>query len=74
MELETTVAKQCNVFGVDETIEPDTLVKKALNASMSLLDIFKFIHITDFEVDPIMTSWFWQVMVNNHCSQMTTGF
>jgi MSV199 domain len=65
------VTKKCNIFGVDETVEPDSLVKKALDASSKLLDIFKFIEVTGFELDPIMTNWFWQIMVNDRPSQMT---
>lgn len=64
--------KKCNAFGVDDTVGPCSQVKKALDASTSLLDIFKFIKVTEFELDPIMTNWFWQVMVNNQCSHLTT--
>lgn len=64
------LTKHCNIFGVDESVEPDVLVKKALDASMTLLDIFKFIDVTQFEVDPIMTNWFWQIMVNNHSTHL----
>lgn len=65
------LVKKCNIFGVDDTSEPHVLVKKALDASVSLLDIFKFIEITGFELDPIMTNWFWQIMVNDHSSHLT---
>ncbi len=47
--------KQCNIFGVQNQSEPDPLIKKALNSSIKLLDIFKFIEITNFEINPIMT-------------------
>ncbi len=40
--------KQCNIFGVQNQSEPDPLIKKALNSSIKLLDIFKFIEITNF--------------------------
>ncbi len=50
--------KQCNIFGVQNQSEPDPLIKKALNSSIKLLDIFKFIEITNFEINPIMTNWF----------------
>lgn len=69
MEMAT---KKCNIFGVDSIGEPEGVVKKALNESLSLLDIFKFIEITNFDLDPIMTNWFWQVMVNNHCGHLAT--
>ncbi len=64
--------KQCNIFGVQNQSEPDPLIKKALNSSIKLLDIFKFIEITNFEINPIMTNWFWQIMVNNHCAHVGT--
>ena len=41
--------KQCNIFGVDDTAEPDPTVKIALQSS-TLLNIFKFIEITKFEL------------------------
>ena len=47
-------------------------MEKALNSSSKLLDIFKFIEITNFEINPIMTNWFWQIMVNNHCAHVGT--
>ncbi|QMS79336.1 hypothetical protein IIV6-T1_003 [Invertebrate iridescent virus 6] len=62
--------KKCNIFGVDSIGEPEGVVKKALDESLSLLDIFKFIEITNFDLDPIMTNWFWQVMVNNHSTHL----
>ena len=63
--------KLCTIFGVEET-KTNHLVKKALDSSVVLLDIFKFIDVTKFEVDPIMTNWFWQVMVENHCAHVGT--
>ena len=68
--MELSMNKQCNIFGVDT--KPDPLITKALEFSVKLLDIFKFIEIIQFELDPIMTNWFWQVIVNNHSSQVTT--
>lgn len=70
MEL-TQIQKECNIFGVDNTLNVNPLIQKALNESVSLLNIFKFIEITEFELDPIMTNWFWQIMVNNHSSHLT---
>lgn len=50
--MELLMNKQCNIFGVQNQSEPDPLIKKALNSSIKLLDIFKFIEITNFEINP----------------------
>lgn len=49
---QTIETKKCNIFGVDEHREPDDLIKKALDASLKMLDLFKFIEIINFDLDP----------------------
>jgi hypothetical protein len=43
-------------------------IKKALGSSMVLLDIQKFMEAVKFEKDPIMTDYFWQVLVEERCT------
>jgi hypothetical protein len=50
----------------------DPRITKALNSSGSLLDILKFIEVTEFELNKVMFDYFWQVMVGNTGSHLTT--
>jgi hypothetical protein len=43
----------------------DPRITKALNSSGSLLDIFKFVEVTEFELNKVMFDYFWQVMIGN---------
>jgi hypothetical protein len=47
-------------------------INKALNKSFSLLDIMKFIEVTKFKLNMTMFDYFWQVVVGNQCSLITT--
>ena len=50
----------------------DFKIKKALKRSASLLDIMKFIEVTKFKLNMTMFDYFWQVLVGNQCSLITT--
>jgi hypothetical protein len=43
----------------------DPRIRKALNSSGSLLDILKFIEVTEFELNKVMFDYFWQIMIGN---------
>jgi MSV199 domain len=43
----------------------DPRITKALNSSGSLLDILKFIEVTEFDLNKVMFDYFWQVMIGN---------
>ena len=46
------------------------LIKQALGSSIKLLTIHEFMETIGFEKDPVMTDYFWQVMVKKHGSQI----
>jgi hypothetical protein len=48
----------------------DVRITKALNSSGSLLDILKFIEVTEFDLNKVMFDYFWQVMVGNTRSHL----
>lgn len=48
-------------------------IKKALGSSMVLLDIQKFMETIKFEKDPIMTDYFWQVLVEERCIHLSAS-
>lgn len=50
-------------ISVNENGPSDPRIIKALNSSAKILDIFKFIEITEFELNKVMFDYFWQVMV-----------
>ncbi|CCV01974.1 hypothetical protein IIV22A_130R [Invertebrate iridescent virus 22] len=50
----------------------DFKIRKALKRSASLLNIIDFIKITKFKLNMTMFDYFWQVMVGNRCSLITT--
>jgi hypothetical protein len=47
-------------------------INKALNKSFSLLDIMKFIEVTKFKINMTMFDYFWQVVVGNHSTLVST--
>jgi hypothetical protein len=50
----------------------DFKIKKALNRSASLLNIMDFIKVTKFKLNMTMFDYFWQIVVGNQCSLITT--
>lgn len=48
-------------------------IKKALGSSMVLLDIQKFMDVVNFQKDPIMTDYFWQVIVEKQRIHLSTS-
>jgi hypothetical protein len=52
----------------------DPRISKALNSSGSLLDILKFVEVTEFELNKVMFDYFWQVMVGNTYSHPIVVF
>lgn len=48
-------------------------IKKALGSSTILLDIQKFIEVVKFEMDPIMTNYFWQVIFEEKCMHLSAS-
>lgn len=59
-------------MGIDIS-NPPLRVQKALNHySTHPLDIQDYINITDFEINPVIFSWFWQTMVENLSGHLTT--
>jgi hypothetical protein len=51
----------------------DHRITKALNSSGSLLDILMFVEVTEFDLNKVMFDYFWQVMVGNTGSHLTTS-
>jgi hypothetical protein len=47
-------------------------IKKALDKSYKLLDIMEFIRVTKFELNMVMFNYFWQVMLGNTPSHLTS--
>jgi hypothetical protein len=50
---------------VDSKGSQDPIILKALDYSASLLDIVKFVEVTEFKLNMVMFDYFWQVMVDN---------
>ncbi len=50
----------------------DPRIKKALNKSFQLLNIMEFIEVTKFKLNMVMFDYFWQVVVGNTSSHVTT--
>jgi hypothetical protein len=64
--------KTTTFMGID-ILNPPPRVQKALNHySTRPLDIQDYINITDFEINPVMFSWFWQIMINGQCAHLRT--
>jgi hypothetical protein len=47
-------------------------IRKALDKSFHLLDIMMFIEVTKFNLNMTMFDYFWQVVVGNHASHLTS--
>jgi hypothetical protein len=47
-------------------------IRKALDKSFQLLDIMKFIEVTKFKLNMTMFDYFWQVVVGNHSTLVST--
>jgi hypothetical protein len=60
---ETTTSFMGVILSKEGPIDPR--ITKALNSSGSLLDILKFVEVTEFELNKVMFDYFWQVMVGN---------
>jgi hypothetical protein len=58
-------------LGVENNNEGD-FMKLALGSSMNLLTINEFMKVTGFVKDPIMTDYFWQVMIKKQGSHLAT--
>ncbi|AAK82248.1 388R [Invertebrate iridescent virus Kaz2018] len=48
------------------------MVKKALGYSLKYLEIETFMDVIGFVKDPVMTDYFWHIMVDNHCRHLAT--
>jgi hypothetical protein len=46
-------------------------LRKALDKSFHLLDIFEFVKVTKFELNMVMFDYFWQIVVGNTPSHLT---
>jgi hypothetical protein len=66
-EMSEMSEKPINFMGVatDSKGSKNPLVLRALAYSTTLLDIFKFIEVTEFKLNMVMFDYFWQVMVGN---------
>ena len=63
----TQYEKTTTFMGIDIS-NPPPRVQKALNHSTHPLDIQDYIKITDFEINSLMFSWFWQIMIDDNRS------
>jgi hypothetical protein len=71
----TTITSPTSFLGVTIDVEngsSDPRIKKALNKSFKLLDIMEFIKVTKFKLNMAMFDYFWQVVVGNHRSHLTS--
>jgi hypothetical protein len=59
------IEEKSSFMGISSIEEPCFMVKKALEASAMRLDIFEFIKVTGFKINPVMVSHLWQTMVKN---------
>ena len=50
----------------------DPRIQRALDYGFHLLDILKFIDVVDFKLNKTMFDYFWQIVVENQCSMITT--
>jgi hypothetical protein len=62
-KISSTTNDDASFMGVSSIEEPCPMVKKALDASQIRLDIFEFIKVTGFKINPVMVSHLWQTMV-----------
>ncbi|CCV01839.1 hypothetical protein IIV22_162R [Invertebrate iridescent virus 22] len=65
-----------NFLGV--TIDPENgsknpKIRKALDTSFKLLDIIQFVKVTKFKLNMVMFDYFWQVVVGNTTSHLTSS-
>jgi len=63
-----------NVHLMHATDTPHTnaYICKALGSSAKELTIEEFVAITAYPINPIMFNYFWQVILNNHCTHVGT--
>ncbi|ADO00389.1 hypothetical protein WIV_gp046 [Wiseana iridescent virus] len=72
---ENMSSSSTNFLGITINTENGTSnskIRKALDASFKLLDIMEFVKITKFKLNMVMFDYFWQVVVGNQCSMVTT--
>jgi hypothetical protein len=67
MKMSQEFKKNTNFMGVvvDSKGSQDPIILKALDYSASLLNIVKFVEVTEFKLNMVMFDYFWQVMVDN---------
>jgi hypothetical protein len=56
-------------MGIDLS-NPPTRVKKALSHYSKILDIQQFIKVAEIQINPVMFSWFWQVLVDGQSTHL----
>ncbi|ADO00488.1 hypothetical protein WIV_gp144 [Wiseana iridescent virus] len=64
-----------NFLGItidSENSSSNPKINKALNKSLSLLNIIQFIEVTKFKINSVMFDYFWQVVVGNHSVHLVT--
>jgi len=55
-----------------DTPHTNAYICKALGSSAKELTIEEFVAITAYPINPIMFNYFWQVILNNHCTHVGT--
>ena len=64
--------KKTTFLGVEIKNGPNDLIKKALGSSLKHLTIEQFMEVINFERDPTMTDYFWQIMVEKQHSHLSS--
>ena len=55
-------------MGVDISNPPERVQKALAHYSTRMIDIQEYIRVADFQINPVMFSWFWQVLVDGRGS------
>lgn len=65
--------QETSLFGIKnpETSLPSDTIKLALGHSSKYLNLIEFMDVINFKKDPIMTDFFWQIMVNEQGCHLT---
>jgi MSV199 domain/Protein of unknown function (DUF3627) len=64
--------KETTFLGIEINNTPSGLIKKALGASIKHLSMENFMEVIEFKKDPVMTDYFWQVMVQKQHSHLSS--
>ena len=66
----TQVNNKTTFMGIDISNPPKRVQRALAHYSSRVLDIHEYIKVTDFQINPVMFSWFWQILVDGQCAHL----